>query len=385
MPAENLKPTARTARGVYIGRYFQIEFYLDYSWFIIAALLVFGLNQNFPALLPGLPPAIYLAMALIAAALFFLSILLHELGHSLVSQRCGIPVPRITLLFIGGLAEISREPDDARSELKIAAAGPAVSLVLAAFFGALGWLSSLAGFAPGAQVLLWLGGINLILVLFNAIPGYPLDGGRILRALLWARSGNLRRATLISSRIGVGVSYALMGLGLWCLFGGIYLQAFMLFFIGMFLKGAAESGYSQAVYREVLEGIRVADIMTPDPICMPASRPLSLAVDEYFLTNHHVAFPVCDDDGEFRGLLRLEHLRGFPREKWPYTTAGDLVADQTAGPLSVSAGDSAGKVMRQLLIPGQGRLAVLDGKKLVGIVTRHDVLQYIRIHTELEE
>lgn len=377
--------SARPGRGVYIGRYFRIEFYLDYSWFIIAALLVFALSSSFPQLLPGRAPAVYVAMALVAAALFFLSILLHELGHSLVSQRWGIPVPRITLLFIGGLAEISREPDNAKSELQIAAAGPAVSLLLALFFGIAGWLSSLAGFAEGAQVLSWLAIINVILVAFNAIPGYPLDGGRILRAILWARSGNLRKATLISSRIGIAVSYALMGVGIFCLFRGLYINAFMLFFIGMFLKSAAESGYSQAVFREVLDGVIVADIMTREPACIPDSMPLNLVVDDFFLSTHHIAFPVCDEDREFRGLLRLEHLKEYPREKWPYTTAGDLVAGQGIHPMSVPAEAPAGKVMRDLLTPGRGRLAVLENGRVAGIVTRHDFLQFIRVHSELDD
>lgn len=378
------QPPQRNRRsGLYIGRVFGIRFYLDFSWFFIAALVVYALSASFfPLVYPGLSQGGYLAMGVSAAALFFLSILLHELGHSVVSQRCGIPVPRITLLFIGGIAEISREPDDAKSELKIAVAGPAVSLILVGLY----WLISrgleAAGLPAGALIFSWLATVNLALVIFNAIPGYPLDGGRVLRALIWAWTGNLRKATLITSTIGVGFSWFLM-------IGGVLLilqrqfNGFVLILIGLFLKNAAESGYNQAVFRHVLNGIRVRDIMTKNPSWIPAHVPINLAVDSYFLADHHIAFPVCDEDGSFRGLLRLEFLRELPREKWPYTSAGDLAAASTG--LKIGEEELAEKAMRRLLTPGEGRLAVTNAEnRLVGMVTRSDILQFIRIHTELE-
>ncbi len=376
---------SRPRRGLFIGRLFGIRFYLDYSWFVIAAIVTYTLaSKFFPVVLPNESHAVYLAMGVFAALLFFASILLHELGHSIISQRCGIPVPRITLLFIGGIAEISREPDDPKSELKIAIAGPAVSAVLVVIYELLAIAFGAAHIRPAALIFSWLASVNLALIIFNAIPGYPLDGGRVLRALLWARSGNLRRATFITSRIGVGMSWVLMLLGVVALFNREW-NAFVLFLIGIFLKSAAESGYMQAIYHEVLAGIRVRDVMTPNPISIPSHMPVNLVVDEIFLTNHHTAFPVCDDDGSFRGLLRIEHLKDLPREKWPFTSAGDLVAERGAAALSTAADESAARAMRRLLATDQGRLAVLDGEKLAGIITRHDILQFIKIHTELED
>jgi Zn-dependent protease/predicted transcriptional regulator len=363
----------------------KIEFYLDFSWFLIAAFATYSLTtQIFPPWVPHLSPAVYLAMGLAAAGLFFFSILLHELGHSIVSQRCGIPVPRITLLLIGGLAEISREPDDARTELKIAVGGPIVSLVLAALYFGVSVISAALGFAPVTAVCQWLAVTNLVLVLFNLIPGYPLDGGRILRALLWARSGKLRRATYVATRIGVAFSYVLVLVGLWAVmqrqFGGlVYL------FIALFLKSAAESGYTNTVQRAVLTGVTVREIMTPSPITIPAFMPLSRVVDEFFLANHHVAFPVVDDDGTLHGLIRLDYLKQVPREKWPYISAGDLVAECDTAQLSISVATTASRAMRQLLAAESGRLAVVEEKRVVGIVTRHDILQFIEIHAELEE
>jgi len=323
-------------------------------------------------------------MGTFAALLFFASILLHELGHSVVSQRCGIPVPRITLLFIGGIAEISREPDDPRTELKIAVAGPAVSLVLVAVYQVIAWGCNAIAFPEGNLVFKWLAAVNLLLVVFNAIPGYPLDGGRILRALLWMHSGGIRRATYITSRIGVGFSWILLALGILTILGGEWGQGLIFVVIGFFLKSAAEGGYAQTLSKEILDGVRVRDLMTHDPICVPSRLPLNLAVDDYFLTNHHVAFPVIDDDRRFRGLLRLEFLKSVPREKWPYTLAGE-VADAHDSRLGIPAETSAGNALRMLLVTGQGRLGVIDeAERLIGIITRHDLLHFIRIHTELD-
>jgi len=369
--------------GLFIGRYFGIEFYLDVSWFLIAAILTYSLAREFPRHIPGRALDPDYALGGMAAVLFFLSILLHELGHSLVSQRCGIPVPRITLLFIGGVAEISREPDNARSELKIALGGPAVSLLLAGLYGASAALFHSIKATECYLVCLWLVEANVFLVLFNMIPGYPLDGGRVLRAILWARTGRLRHSTYITSRIGIGFSWVLMAAGA-VLIGAQIWQGGALLLIAFFLKSAAESGYYNALQRDTLLGVRVRDLMTANPAIIPEHTPINLAVDEYFMTGHHVAYPVCSAEGEFRGLLRLDFLKEVPREKWPYTTAGDVVADRSADDLCIGVEQSATRAMKMLLAPELNRLAVVEEGKLVGIVTRHDLLQYIKIHAELE-
>lgn len=377
----------RDRSGVFLGSFRGIRFYLDYSWFFIAALLIYALSAaTFPFLLPGRDSSTYILMAGLATGLFFLSILLHELGHSLVSQRCGIPVPRITLLFIGGIAEISREPDDARSELKIAVAGPLVSLGLVCIFGVLGWVFGSFGHKAGQLIFWWLAQINLILVLFNAIPGYPLDGGRVLRALIWMKTGKLRQATYITSRIGLGFAIFLIAFGIYSLLAWGAWNGLVLIFIGLFLRSAAESGYSQTVYREILEGIDVKRIMSPHPITIPAHLPISLAVDDYFLTNHHVAFPVVDHENYFRGLVRLEFLKSVRKERWPYTLVSEIADRPECKALSINANEKASEALRILLTAGQGRLAVVDDEgHLVGMLTRHDLLHFIRIHTELRE
>jgi len=361
-----------------------IKFYLDYSWFLIAAIVIYELAAVlFPGYLPGRSKALYFAMGFGGALVFFLSILLHELGHSLVSQRCGIPVPRITLMFIGGIAEISREPDNARAELKIAVGGPAVSIGLALLYAAAAVLCDRLHWEAASIVLQWLAMVNIILVVFNAIPGYPLDGGRILRAIIWARTGNLRKATYITTRVGVGFSWVLMGLGVVFLFEGAW-NAFVFFIIGMFLKSAAQSGYTHTLYHEILGGVRVGDIMTREPVCIPDHTPINIAVDDFFLAKNHVAYPVIDSAGNFRGLLRLEQLKEIPREKWPWTTAGDLATSNETAGASIDAAEPAERAMQRLLSAGQERLAVLDAGKVAGVITRDDILHFITIHTELE-
>jgi CBS domain-containing protein len=258
-----------------------------------------------------------------------------------------------------------------------------VSIVLALLYAAGAYVSYVLDWSAVSIVLQWLTLVNLSLVVFNAIPGYPLDGGRILRAIIWARTGNLRKATYITTRIGVGFSWVLIGLGMIFLFEGQW-NAFVFFLIGIFLKGAAESGYTNTLYHQVLGGVRVADIMTRNPACIPAHTPLNMVVDDYFLAKNHVAYPVIGDDGDFRGLLRLEFVKELPREKWPYTTAGDLAASHETMEATIDPAQSAEYAMRRLLASNQGRLAVLDGAKVVGIITRHDVLHFIAIHTELE-
>jgi len=337
----------------------------------------------FPMEFIGLPQRDYYAMGAAAAALFFLSILLHELGHSVVSQRCGIPVPRITLLLIGGVAQIAREPDDARSELKIALGGPAVSLLLVVVFAAIERLCTARGWLGGMIVADWLWKTNLALVIFNMFPGYPLDGGRVLRAILWARSGRLRRSTYIASRIGVGFAWLLLTLGLYLLIIHGAWNACVLVIIAIFLKGAAESGYLHAVPREVLAGVCVSDFMSAPAATLPASLPLSLVVEDHFRTTNRTAYPVCDGDGEFRGLLQLSDLKTVPRERWPFTTAGDLVADGQAG-LSIRADESAARAMRRLLSSSASPLAVLESGRVVGVVASSDLKRFIEIRTALE-
>ena len=375
----------REGGGIFIGRFLGIRFYLDYSWFFIAAMLSWVLaTRYFPSIVPGMTSLEYGFLGFGSAMLFFISILLHELGHSVVSQRCGIPVPRITLLFIGGVAEISREPDDPKSELKIAIGGPVVSLILGVLFLTSGHFLENAGLVLPAAVLSWLGMVNFSLLIFNAFPGYPLDGGRVLRALIWWKTGDVRKATYWSSRLGIGFSWFLIVAGIALLFQGNLFNGFIFIFIGMFLRNAAEAGYQHTLSRDTLEHVLVADVMAREPICISGDTPLNLAVDDFFLEHHHVGFPVCDHDRRFLGILRLEHLKSVERAKWPYTTAQEVAAGQNTAQFWIAPTVPASEALRRMLTPGLGRLAVVENERVVGFVTRHDLTQYIRVRAVLD-
>jgi CBS domain-containing protein len=260
-----------------------------------------------------------------------------------------------------------------------------VSVALAVLFALADFGLAAVGFHGLSVLCGWLAQVNVMLVVFNMIPGYPLDGGRVLRALIWAKTGRLRRATYISSRIGIGFSWLLIVIGVGLLLGFQAWNGLVFVLMGFFLKSAAESGYANAIQRETLAGVRVRDLMTPNPAAIPDTMPLNLAVDDFFLAGHYVAYPVCTAEGDFRGLLRLDFLKEIPRERWPYISAGDVVAEKSAEALRIGVNESAARAMRLLLAPELTRLAVIDEGKLVGIVTRHDILAYIEIHTELEE
>jgi Zn-dependent protease len=375
----------RPSRGLFIGRILGIELYLDPSWFIMLALLILSLISSFAR---GSDAAhselVTWAMGIGGALFFFLSILLHELGHSVVSQRCGIPVPRITLLFVGGVAEISREPDTPQAELKIALGGPAVSVGLIGLYTGVWVLFGRCGWDAAADVALWLAMANAALVLFNMIPGYPLDGGRLLRAVLWAHSGNLRRATYVSSRIGIGLSWLLIAWGLYAL---TYLQqwgALPLFFVAMFLKSAAQSGYSNVLEREMLGGLSARDLMTAPPAALPDSLPLNLAADDYFLRTHQDTLPVCNAAGDFLGFLRLQSLLEIPRPRWPYTSVGDLDTGCFVQALEAAPDEPANRVSRRVLAAAPDPLAVVDDGKLVGMITPQDLQRAISVRMLLE-
>ncbi len=373
--------------GLYIGTFLGIRFFLDYSWFFIAGILTWALTtQYFPERLPGLTDAAYLPLGALTAGLFFISILLHELGHSVVSQRCGIPVPRITLLFIGGVAEISKEPEDAISELKIALGGPAVSLVLAGIFFAVGaTLSAMQALPVVVAMTYWLAGVNLVLLIFNAIPGYPLDGGRVLRALIWLKTGRYGKATFITSRIGIGFAWLLIAGGIFFMFSGNLFNGFLYIFIGLFLKNAAESGYDHAVFRDTLSNVTIREVMSRQVITISGDTPMNLVVDDFFLGHHHVAYPVTNHSGEFLGIIRLEYLKKLEKSKWPYTSAHDLVIENRSSDLWIDVETSANDALMRMSAPGEGRLAVLEKGKLIGFVTRHDLTKSLRIRKLLGE
>jgi Zn-dependent protease/CBS domain-containing protein len=352
---------------------------VDASWLIILALLTWTMGRLFATEVPDLQPAAYWAMGLAAALAFFMCIVLHELGHALVSRRVGIPIRGITLFLFGGVAEMGDEPPSARSEFLMAIAGPAVSAVLAACF----WI--LAGLAESPEIVVplrFLAGINLAVLIFNLVPAFPLDGGRVLRSILWGATGNLRRATYWASLAGQTFAWLLIFLGIANFFAGAILNGIWLGLIGMFLNSAARGSYQQVLIRQVLHGEPVSRFMHRQPIVVPANTNLRHWVEDYVYRHHRKFFPVASN-GHLEGVISTQSLARFPREEWDKRTVAEAMR-QDVSELSIAPDADALEALAKMQRTGSSRLLVTEGDQLVGIVSLKDLLRFLDLKLELE-
>ena len=323
-------------------------------------------------------------MGVVATLLFFASVVTHELAHSLVANRLGQPVRRITLFIFGGMAHLSREPSNATAELKIAAVGPLTSVALGAVF----WLCKRVATGIGLP-LLWsaafkyLAFINVALALFNLLPGFPLDGGRILRGLLWRRSGNLRAATARAADWGAGIAFGLMGLGLVEILGGSLVGGLWLIFIGMFLRGAARAGYHGVVVERALGSATVRDLLVSDPVIVSGDLTVSQVIEEYFLRHGFGGFPV-GEPGRIEGLVSLAQIKHCPPDQRAHCRVREIMRPADAA-VKIAVSASVSDALRQMVTADSGRLLVIDGDRVVGLVTRSGITRFIQLKTELEE
>lgn len=360
---------------------FQVR--LDPSWFLIAALIVWSLSAGyFPHAVTDLGPAGYLALSVVAMLGLFACLILHELSHSLVARRFGLGVGSITLFIFGGVAELDEEPASARSEFWIAIAGPVMSFALAgAFLLALAY-SRQVGLPVSVLALFeYLAIVNIVLALFNLLPAFPLDGGRVLRAVLWARLGDVVRATRIASSAGVFFAYLLIGLGLLSVFAGGQLGGLWQVVIGLFLLTAARTTYQQLLTRMALKGKTVATIMTAEPWTVGPEETLSELVESTML-RHAVSFAPVVEDGMLLGYIDQHVLRRIDRENWPDTRVGDVFVafdDDNMTTPDVSVED----LMRRILKTGRRKYLVVAGHRLAGIITLADILSYLSVSQEL--
>lgn len=363
-----------------LGRIRGIPIGLHWSWFLIFLLLTWSLAAGyFPAEYPalrGLTPGV---LGLVTSILFFVSVLLHELGHSVIAQRNGVPVRSITLFIFGGVAQISQEPPSAGVEFRIAIAGPLVSLGLAAGFGALWWLDR--GLPVLAAPSMWLARINLMLALFNMIPGFPLDGGRVLRAAIWGLTGDPRRATRLATLSGQLVAFGFMALGIWAVLGGNVLNGFWLAFIGWFLQNAAAASYAQSNLEAALRGVRVGQVMEDHVTSLPAELPLDRLVAEHVAVGGERSFVVAAE-GHPIGLITLTDVARIPRHDWPATPAGTVMVAWDRVKV-VEADAPLLTALRQMDDAGVNQLPVIAGNRLVGMLSRERVLHYLRAQAEL--
>ncbi|MFB0517810.1 MAG: site-2 protease family protein [Acidobacteriota bacterium] len=372
-------------KGIKLFKVFGIQISLNYSWFIIFGLIAWSLAQGyFPQMRPNLSLTTYWLMGLITALLLFLSVLLHELSHSYVAMASGIEIKGITLFIFGGVARISREPSDARTEFKIAIAGPATSLALALVF----WLSSrgVDFLMPGSvisSIFYYLFLINGILVAFNLIPGFPLDGGRLLRAYLWNRTDNLKEATRIASRVGKWFALLLIFAGFANIITGRLLNGIWFVFIGMFLQQAAAESYQVVVLQHSLAGVKVRDLMTSNVIAVDEGLSVAELVEGYFFKYRHTSFPVVSGE-ELRGIITLKVVKKLHREEWAYKQVRDIMSGVSSDAV-LHPDESVVDALRKMTTEERGRLPVVEGGRLKGILARNDIMSLFKVKSDLGE
>jgi Zn-dependent protease/predicted transcriptional regulator len=360
-----------------------VQIAIDYSWLIIFVLVLWSLSAGyFPALHPGYPTGEYWMVGSVATLLFFASIVIHELSHAIVANRLGQPVDRISLFIFGGMAHLGHEPTSARDELKIAAVGPLTSFALGALFMVIPQVLKLYGRHPmWASVFDYLGFINFALGLFNLLPGFPLDGGRILRAIFWSRSGDFRLATARASGWGRGIAYGLIFLGALQIFSGSLIGGLWLIFIALFLKGAASASYQSIVIEQVLGSERVRDLMVREPITIDAATTVADAISHHFMHHGYGGYPVVRD-GRVAGLIALSHVRSCPVEERAHKLVGDIM--RPLRPDIVIAPDApVSNALRQMAEADCGRLLVMEQDRLAGLLSRSGVAHFLMLRSQL--
>lgn len=386
-------------RSLTLGRLFGIKIQIDWSWLLILVLITWNLSVLFGNIHPDWTAVLRWSTALLAALLFFLSVLAHELAHALMAQVQGIPVRNIILFLLGGVANIQREPPSPRAEFLITIVGPLASFVIGIFFTILGsllgaqalqWMSStptavVGQLSPLTTILLWLGPINILLAVFNLIPGFPLDGGRLLRALLWAITDNLRLATRWATLMGQIVAWVLIIGGIAMVFGvsipffGTGLGGLWLAFIGWFLHTAARQSYRQVVIQSILEDVSVRELMRRDPTPVAAEATVDSLVNNLMKGTDENTFPVVEN-GRLLGLIRLEDILNIPPNQRQYTAVHQAMTPiEEFPPLSPTEG--ANEALQKLQERQVGQLPVMDNGHLTGLLRRRDILRWLQLQS----
>tara|TARA_B100000315_G_C14550433_1_gene575488 strand:+ start:6 stop:1112 length:1107 start_codon:yes stop_codon:yes gene_type:complete len=362
--------------GVPIGKLFGISIRLNYSWFIIFALVTWALTSSY---FPNWGLTISILAGMVTSLFFFGSILAHELMHSLMAQASGIPVKSITLFIFGGVSLITEEPKEPKVELRIALAGPLTSFVLGGIFLAI-WFILPDTIDIVTVIAFWLGWVNLLLAVFNLIPGFPLDGGRVLRAILWWRSRNLRRATKITTNISRGIGYLFILGGVWLIFSGFLLNGLWFAFIGWFLGNAAAGSYRQLTLQQVLRGHLTSEIMTQDCPTVSPDTTIEKLLNNHILPSGRHCLVVADS--RVLGLVSLQNIKAAPRNQWTSKTAKEVMTPYEN--LNwVSPSEDLTSVLKIFTEQDANQLLVVENGNIVGIVTRDNLLSVSNVHSKL--
>ncbi|MBN1217785.1 MAG: site-2 protease family protein [Anaerolineae bacterium] len=386
--------------GFRLGKLFGIQIKIDWSWLLIFILITWNLAILFGQFHPVWGPGLRWGTALIASILFFASVLAHEFAHSLMAQAQGVKVRSITLFLFGGVSNIQRHPPSPKAEFLITIVGPVTSLVL----GLLLTLLAGAGFgaaavtgrsptemfgqlSPLSTLLIWLGSINILLALFNMIPGFPLDGGRVLRSILWAIIDDLRRATRWASWVGQAVAWIFIAMGIAMIFGfqvpffgtglvgGIWLA-----FIGWFLNSASVQSYRQIVVHDILEGVPVKQLMRPKPPIVPPDCVISDLVNTHIMRTDDHAFPVMQDN-QLVGMITLEDVRKVSRDEWETVTVGQVMTPMDELTV-VGVNEDAADTLMKLTRRDVRQLPVMENGRLAGLLRRRDIVKWLQLQSE---
>ncbi|MBM4287847.1 MAG: CBS domain-containing protein [Deltaproteobacteria bacterium] len=364
---------------------FGFEVRLDASWLIIALLVTWSLAAGvFPYLYPGLARDTYWTMGVIGALGLFISIIAHEFSHSLVARRYGMHIKGITLFVFGGVAEMGDEPPTARAEFMMAIVGPLSSIAIGAVFYLIYLYGESIGWStPVNAVIFYIAYINGILAAFNLLPAFPLDGGRVLRSILWGFKGNLRWATRVSAATGSAFALALMFLGVLQFIGGNIIGGAWMFLIGMFLRNAAQMSYQQLLVRKALEGEPVRRFMIAAPVTVPGSITVEQLVEDYIFRYQHRMYPVLDGE-ELLGCVTTRQVKDIPREAWGRQTVREAVIPCSPGN-SVPPNLDAIQALAKMQQNGISRMLVVENGRLAGLITLKDLLNFFSLKVELEE
>ncbi|MGF1495494.1 MAG: site-2 protease family protein [Elainellaceae cyanobacterium] len=350
------------------------------SWLLIFFLVLWTLTANlFPLNYPGLSGGTYLLMGISGTLLFFTSILIHELSHSFVARTKGIPVEGITLFAFGGVSQTRMDAETPGDEFQIAGVGPLTSLVLAGIAGLVWYFGRSAGLSIAiVGVAGYLAGINVLLAVFNLLPGFPLDGGRLFRSIVWRLTDNLKRATRVASIGGRILGYGLILLGFLQLFSPTpnYIGGLWFILIGWFLNNAAQSSYQELVVRMMLEGSRVQDVMTYNPETVSSDLKLQELVDQYLFNRNYQSFPV-ESEGHPVGLVTLGQVKQTPREEWQQRTVSDVMIPVAEG-ITVSPNQDMSSVLEQMQESRSRRLLVTTNGHLDGILSVSDIANWLQ-------
>jgi Zn-dependent protease len=359
-----------------LGRIMGIPIGLDPSWFLVFALVTWTLAANyFPSEFNGWPAAQYWAVGAVTAVLFFVSVVLHELGHSMVARRYQIPVRRITLFIFGGVAEIATEPPSAGAEFWIAIAGPVVSFTLAGVFRLLE--TAFANLVPLLALARYLAYINGTLGLFNLIPGFPLDGGRVFRAIVWGVTHNLRRATFIAATVGRVIALVFILVGVWQVFAGNLGNGLWIAFIGWFLESAATAQIQQQTIMDLLAGHRVSEVMSRSCVSAPADSTIQELIDRHILGQGQRCL-IITRNGSAAGLLTVHHVSEVPQDKRTAVTAAEVMTPFESMKW-VPPDTELQSAFQEMDRDGVNQLPVMEGGRVVGMLSREDIVSYLQI------